>query len=271
MNKFQGKVAIVTGSSMGIGKATAIELIKNGASVVLNGRNKERLKLAENELKALGGDVISISCDVSNPEQAKMLIGETVKAFGKLDILINNAGISMRGNVADLNPSIFKTVFEVNILGVMNPIIPALPHIRESKGSIVFISSLAGIRGLPGYSAYCSSKMALRAIAESLRIEEVESKIHVGIVFVGFTENENAKRTLAADGSLVEIGNRKGLVKVQTTSSVAKAILKNISKRKFKTTLTGIGKLNAFMQAIMPNVVEKVLILSNKKIQKMSE
>ncbi len=267
--KFQDKVAIITGSGSGIGKATAIELVKNGASVVLNGRNQKRLTLAENEIKALGGKVISVCGDVSIPGQAKNLVDKTIETFGKLDILINNAGVSMRGDFSELNPEVFKTVFETNVLGVVNATIPAMPHIKKSRGSIVFVSSLAGIRGLPGLSAYCSSKMALRAIAESIRIEEAKSKIHVGLIFVGITEIEHEKKTIAADGSLVVIKDRSNF-KVQTTSSVARAILKNISKRKFRTTLTGIGKLNAFMQPILPGLVEKILIRSIDKIKKRS-
>lgn len=266
---FQDKVAIITGSSTGIGKATAIELVKNGASVVLNGRNQERLTKAENEIKALGGKVLAVCCDVSDPKQAKELVDKTIETFGKLDILINNAGVSMRGDFADLDPDVYKTVFDINVLGSVNPTIPAMPHIKKSKGSIVFVSSLAGIRGLPGNSAYCSSKMALRAIAESIRIEEAESKIHVGLILVGITEIEKGKTTIGADGSLITLKDRSNL-NVQSTTQVANAILRNIRKRKFRTTLTGIGKLNALMQSILPDLVEKVLILSIDRIRKRS-
>ncbi len=269
VKKFKDKVAIITGSSKGVGKATAIELVKNGASVVLNGRNQESLTQAENEIKALGGKVITVCCDISIAEQAENLINETIKAFGKLDILINNAGVSMRGDFSELNPKVFKSVFETNVFGVVNPTIPAMSHIKKTNGSIVFISSLAGIRGLPGLSAYCSSKMALRAIAESIRIEEAKSNIHVGLIFVGITEIEHNKKTIAADGSLITINDRSKF-KVQTSEFVAKKVLQNIRKRKFTTTLTGIGKLNAFMQSIMPWLVEKILILSINKIKQRS-
>ena len=266
---FQDKVAIITGSSRGIGKATAIELVKNGASVVLNGRNQERLTQTENDIKALGGNVLAVCGDVSIPTDAQDLIDKTIDTFGKLDILINNAGISMRGDMAELNPEVYKTVFETNVFGVVNLTIPALPHIKKTKGSIVFISSLAGIRGLPGLSAYCSSKMSLRAIAESIRIEEAKAKIHVGLIFVGITEIEFDKETIGADGSLITISDRSKF-KVQSTESVANAILKNIRKRKFRTTLTGIGKLNAFMQPLMPGIVERILIRSVDKIKRRS-
>lgn len=266
---FKDKVVIITGSGSGIGKATAIELLKLGASVVLNGRNKEKLERAENELKALGGKMIAVCCDLSIPEQAKDLLTKTIDTFGKLDILINNAGVSMRGDFSDLDPGVFKMVFDANVLGVVNLTIPAMPYIKESKGSVVFISSLAGIRGLPGLSAYCSSKMALKAIAESIRIEEVNAKIHVGLIQVGITELDPGKQIITSDGSLAELQKRTG--RFQTTTTVAKAILKNIEKRKFITTLTGLGKLNAIMQPLVPGLVEKILIRSMSKIKKMEK
>ena len=138
-NKFQDKVAIITGSSVGIGKATAIELVKNGASVVLNGRNQERLTKAENEIKALGGKVLAVCCDVSVPGQAKNLVDKTIETFGKLDILINNAGVSMRGDFADLSPDVYKTVFDINLLGSVNPTIPAMKRIIIIVGLILLI------------------------------------------------------------------------------------------------------------------------------------
>lgn len=266
---FQDKVAIITGSSRGIGKATAIELVKNGATVVLNGRNQERLNQAENELKAIGGNVLTVCADISKEDEAKDLVAKTVEAFGRLDILINNAGVSMRGDMSELTPEVYKTVFETNVFGVVNLTIPALPYIKKAQGSIVFVSSLAGIRGLPGLSAYCSSKMSLRAIAESIRIEEAKSKIHVGLIFVGFTEIEFEKKTIAADGSMINIKDRSKF-KVQSTESVAQAILKNIRKKKFRTTLSRIGKINAIMQPLFPALVERILIRSIDKIKKRS-
>ena len=110
--KFQERVAIITGSSRGIGKATAIELVKNGAAVVLNGRDQNRLTQAENEIKALGGKVLVVCCDISIPDQARQLVEQTIATFGRLDILINNAALSMRGNFSDLDPVVYKTIFD---------------------------------------------------------------------------------------------------------------------------------------------------------------
>ena len=268
--KFQGKVAVITGSSRGIGKAIAIELAKNGVSVVLNGRNEERLKETEQQIRKIHSNVLYVCCYVSDLQASEQLIETTIKQFGRLDILVNNVGVSMRGIVAELNPDVFKKVFESNVYGTVNPTIPAIPHLRKTKGSVVFISSLAGIRGLPGLSAYCSSKMALRAIAESIRIEERKNDIHVGLIQVGITEIEHNKETIAADGSLKVLKSRDKS-KVQSTEQVAKATLKNIRKRNFITTLTGIGKLNKFMQARFPMLVERIILKNLHKFEEKSE
>ncbi|MBN2632435.1 MAG: SDR family NAD(P)-dependent oxidoreductase [Bacteroidales bacterium] len=263
---FEGKVVVITGSSRGIGKGTAVALARKGASVVLNGRNEERLAETEKIIKAIHGKVLSVCCDVSTSEGGRFLIEEAVRVFGRIDILINNVGVSMRGNFADLNPEVVRTIFASNILGTTNPSIPAMKYLRESKGSIVFISSAAGIRGLPSLSAYCASKMALRAFAESIRIEEAGSGIHTGLVLVGYTENEKDKETIASDGSRRFIAPRSGKG-VKTIESVAEGIIRNISKRKFITILSAEGKLNAFFQALLPGFVEFVILKNLKKFE----
>jgi len=270
MNSLDGKVAIVTGSSRGIGKAIAIELAKKGVSIVLNGRNSSRLEQATKELKKIHNNVISVCCDVSIADQSKDMVSQALKMFGKLDILINNVGVSMRGNVADLNPEVYKTVFESNVLGAVNPTIPALKELRKTQGSLVFISSLAGIRGLPYLSAYSSSKMALRAIAESIRIEEKQNNIHVGLILVGITQIEHNKETISSDGTKIVLKNRDSS-KVDSTQKVAEKVINNIQKRKFITTLTPIGKLNKFLQARFPMLVEKIILSNLDKFKDKSE
>jgi len=264
--RFQGKVAVITGSSRGIGKAIALELAKNGASIVLNGRNQARLAATEEEIRRITDKITGICCDVSTIEGGQFLVNEAVKAFGKIDILVNNVGISMRGSMADLNPEVFKTIFDSNILGTVNPTIPAIRHLRSTKGSIVFISSLTGIRGLPFLSAYSASKMALRALAESLRIEEAGNHLHIGLIYVGFTENDRDKEAIASDGSKIILEPRQGKG-VYTRESVAKAVIRNISKRKFITVLTFQGKLMAFIQPVFPWLVERIIITNLNKFK----
>ena len=270
IGQLNGKVAIITGSSRGIGQAIALELAELGASIVLNGRDAGRLAETEALIRQYHNRVISVCCDVSLKEGGQELIDRTLEAFQQIDILINNVGVSMRGNVADVSPDVFKTVFDSNVLGTVNPTIPALPYLRETKGSVVFISSLAGIRGLPFLSAYGASKMALRGIAESIRIEEAKHGIHVGLIYVAITEISHNKEAIGADGSMVVLNSRNGR-NVQSTKSVAKAVIKNIKQRKFISTLTRLGKLNAFLQARFPGLVERIILMNIKKFEEGSK
>lgn len=268
-NKFKGKVAIITGSSRGIGKAIARALAKEGAHIVLNGRDPGRLAAAKNELLTICNHVMGVCCDVSTSEGGQRLVDETFSRFKKIDILICNTGVSMRGNFAKLQPGVFQAMFLSNVMSAVCPGIPALPHLRMTQGSLVFISSLAGIRGLPGLSAYCASKMSLRAIAESIRIEEVRHRIHVGLVNVGYTEIEEGKETLNADGSLALLKSREGRG-VQSVGSVADAVLKNLSKRKFITVLSPIGKVQSLMQRLAPWLVERIILNNLHKFEERS-
>ena len=138
----------------------------------------------------------AIAGDVSKAEDCHQLIEHTIKTFGQIDVLINNAGISMEGSIEDLAPEVFQKVIEVNYLGSIYPTKAAIPYLKKSKGSIIFMGSAAGIRGIPNHAAYSSSKMSLTAIAEALKIELKKSDIHVGLAYVGFTENDEEKNHL---------------------------------------------------------------------------
>jgi short-subunit dehydrogenase len=256
-----GKVAVITGSSRGIGKAIANELALKGAKIVLSGRNAERLGKAEAEIRQSGGEVMSVCCDISNPEGGRFLIDEVIKEHGVIDILVNNAGISMRGNFSDLDPAIFRSVFEANVFTAGNVSIPAIKCLKESKGSLVFISSVSGLRGLPYQSVYSAAKMSLRALAESIRIEERDSGLHVGLIYVGYTENDPEKETISADGTRIPINPRKGR-DVMTQQAVAEAVTRSIEKRRFITVLSTLGKLTALIQPVFPRLVELALILN---------
>jgi NAD(P)-dependent dehydrogenase (short-subunit alcohol dehydrogenase family) len=265
-----GKVAVITGSSRGIGKGIAQELLVAGAKVILNGRSEERLQATQDELKKISNDVHYFCCDVTNTASAKQLIEFTIKTYGVLDILVNNVGVSSRGDVVDSEPEVFERVMSSNFMGSVNPTIYALEHLKKTAGSLVFISSVAGIRGLPGLAPYCASKMALRSFAESIRIEESKSGIHVGLIYVGITEIEHNKESISADGSPVVLDDRSGK-KAQSISYVSKKVLKNIKRRKFITTLSFVGVLNAFLQPRVPMLVERLIIRSSEKFKEKSK
>jgi short-subunit dehydrogenase len=265
-NIFIDKVVIITGSRQGIGKTLAHMLGSLGAKLVINGRKSVELEQTKNELAEKGYDVLAVVGDVSNPEDCKKIITSTVKHFGRIDILINNAGLAAKGSVEDSNPTVFKKLVDVNILGSVYPTKYALPYIKESNGSIIFISSLAGISGLPYNSAYSTSKMALTAFAESLKIELYKTKVHVGISYVSFTENDPNKVVFNSEGKL-EILPKRLNVKKMPVSKTASLILKQIENRKFKVVLSSLGKISWFLNKVSPWLVEKIKIRSIKKFQ----
>jgi len=262
----QGKVAVITGSNRGIGKAIAFEFARAGAGIVLNGRDQAKLSETEDELRKINPHVIGVCCDVSTVSGGQLLIDSAINRFGRIDFLVNNAGVSIRGNFADLKPEVIKSVYDTNILGAVFPTVSAMSHLRLTGGSIVFISSVAGIRGLPSLSAYSSSKMALRALAESIRIEEHRYNLHVGLICVGPTEIDEGKTVMSADGTALVLNRRSGRG-VQSQVDVARAVIRNISKRKFITVLTTVGKLNAFLQPRFPMLVEKMILKNMKKFE----
>ncbi len=265
----RGKVAIITGSSMGIGKATAELLAQKGAKIVINGRTESRLLSTKKELITKGYDVLAIVADISDTEGAKKLIHKTVDEFGRIDILVNNAGMSSRGYFDELAPEVFAEIMQINFLGCMYPTKFAEPYLTATQGSIVFISSVAGIRGLPETSIYCASKMALTAMAESLKVELSDKKIHVGIVYVGITKNDPGKKVINKDGSYLLLKDRAQR-KTQSPEQVASAVVRLIEKRKFKKILTFLGKMNALANVLFPRLVDRILIRSKEKIRKLN-
>ncbi|MFM6946220.1 MAG: SDR family oxidoreductase [Flavobacteriales bacterium] len=270
MSSFQNKVALITGSSQGIGKAIAIELAQHGCLVILNGRQQEKLDSLKQDIENSGGQAYAIAADVSNFNEAQRLISQSISRAGKLDILINNVGISSRGNIAELNENVIEQVFKSNVNGCIFPTQAALPQIRQNKGSIVFISSLAAIHGLPGLAPYSASKMALQAFAEALRIEEHDHHIHVGLLRVAKTAIEHQKQTVGANGQMQVLKARNN-EKVLTMAQVAKDCLRLIEKRQFTNTQTLLGKINRILNSISPLLVEKILIKNIHRFKEESQ
>lgn len=256
---FVGKVAIVTGSSRGIGEAIALELGLLGAKVVLNGRDEARLVKVQNRLQAYGIASASFKGDITDPLEAKELVNFALTTFGQIDILVNNVGISCRGNLAEIHPSVIKKVFQSNIYGTIFPTQAALAALRQTKGSVVFISSLAAIHGLPGLAPYSASKMALSSFVDSLRIEEKINNVHIGLLQVAMTEIVHNKEVVGPDGNNQVLAPRNKS-KVLSTKEVAQDCVQLICKRQYKKTQTKIGKLNRILNGISPRLVEWVLL-----------
>ena len=150
--EFKDKVYIVTGSSQGVGKELAKQLCEKGAKVVLNGRNKEKLTKVKSEFDLSNHSTLAVSADISSADDCKRLINETIDAFGQLDGLINNGSITMNEQIEKMDGSLFQKIFASNSMGAVLTTLEALPFLKKSKGSVIFLSSLAGVHGLPSAS-----------------------------------------------------------------------------------------------------------------------
>lgn len=267
MVSLKDKVVLITGASRGVGYATAVEMVKLGAKLMITARGEERLKESAEKLKKMGGKVEFMAGDVSNFEDAQKMVEHTLNSFDRLDILINNAGVSMRGQFTDLSRQVIDQTMNINLMGSLYLTKVALEQIIENKGSIVFISSIAGLFGLPGASTYCAGKQALTGLCESLRLELLPKGVHIGVVHLGFTEHDPQKRILAADGTLIKPDRPAH----HTQSHAANLIVKMVRKRKRKIIMTAVGKLGYFCYRLSPTLVEKAILWaqsSNLKIFK---
>ncbi|WP_281541157.1 SDR family NAD(P)-dependent oxidoreductase [Maribacter aestuarii] len=267
LNYFKNKVALVTGSSMGIGKAIAIELASKGAKVVLNGRNGEKLRRTEIELRNNGFDVFAVAADIRNINDCQHLVDECIKQYGELDVLVNNAGVSSRGSVEFMEEANFKILAETNFMGAAYLSKHAIPYLKKSKGHIIFINSAGGFRGMPYNSAYTISKMAQAGLVEALRIELFDYDIHVGIAFVGFTKNDPKKSILDVDGTWIYLPKRTN-IPLATQESVARRVRKMLVQRKNRATLTRLGNFTEFTTRYFPRFSDWLLRINRERIQK---
>jgi NAD(P)-dependent dehydrogenase (short-subunit alcohol dehydrogenase family) len=263
---FQDKVVVITGSARGIGRETARLALAAGARVVVNGRDPASLATTVTSLAA-PGRVLAVAADVSTSEGAQALVGQTLEAWGRIDVLVNNAGLSMRGAFGDLTPSTVKTMVEANLLTAVWTTQAALTALRQSRGRVAFISSLAGVRGFPGVSLYSASKMALTALHQSLEAEETRRGVTSSLVYLAFTQNDPEKTVLGADGRPFHHQRTWSVTQVQT----AQAILAAIARGKGRTTLTFSGRVFQGAQAWLPGVVDWFVRRSGGKLHHVEE
>lgn len=175
----QNKVVIITGASSGIGKALVYEFAKRGAKISMGARNIDELKKIEDDLKACGTEILSVQTDVTRETDCKNLIEKTHERFGRIDVLVNNAGISMRALFEDLEIDVIRRLMDVNFWGTVYCTKYALPYLLQAKGSLVGIISVAGFLGLPGRTGYSASKFAVRGFLNTLRVENLKKGLHV--------------------------------------------------------------------------------------------
>lgn len=253
-----GKVVIITGGTSGIGKACAMAFGKEGANVVITGRDVQKLEEVYQELNIQGVKALPIKADVSLEEDNKRMVEETLQKFGKIDILVNNAGISMRALFEDVDLSVIKKVMDINFYGAVFATKYCLPEIIKTQGSIVAISSIAGYRGLPGRTGYSASKFAMQGFFEALRTELLNKGVHVLVACPGFTASNIRNTALAKDGSAQGESPREEET-MMSSEVVAGYILKAIKNKKRDLVLTVQGKLTVFMNRRFPGLMDRLV------------
>lgn len=255
MNYFEGKVVLITGAARGIGFATAELLAGFGASVVITDIMEERLKESVSLLKSKGLDVTGFPSNVTDYESCAGAVKKTVEAYGRLDILINNAGISIVAKFEECLSGTCAKLMDVNFMGSINMSLAGLEALKATKGHIVFVSSVSGIRAIPTGSIYGASKAAIRSLAESLRLEFKPYGIHVGVITPGFTVSDPTKTVMKGDGTPRPIDRSPH----DTPSGVAAGIAALIEKRQRERILTPVGKITYILQRLSPFILDFVL------------
>ncbi len=250
------KTVVITGASSGIGKALAEEYAAKGWNLVLAARREELLSEIKGKLK--NTEILTVKTDVTVESDCEHLIEKAIEKFGRIDVLINNAGISMRALFNEVELDVLRKLMDVNFWGTVYCSKYALPHLLKTKGSLVGVISVGGHIGLPGRTGYSASKFAVRGFLQTVRVENLQTGLHVLVVAPGFTASEIRKSALDAQGGRQgeTPRNESGMMSAE---ECAKHIYNAVRKRKRELVLTFVeGKLTVFLAKIFPRFVDKM-------------
>lgn len=258
----EGKVIVITGASSGIGLACASLFAKRGANLVLAARSIDKLKDLTEEIMLSPEtpsttEIVCVKADVSVEDDCKNLIDAAVEHFGRIDILINNAGVSMRALFSELDLRVIKRLMDVNFMGTVYCTKYALPYLLTSRGSVVGIISTAGFCGLPGRTGYSSSKYAIRGFMDTLRIEHRKDGLHVMTFTPGFTASNVRRSALTADGTPQGDTPRKE-EKMMSADAVALKLEKAIERRRREVVLTPLAKAQITLYKLAPSLADRI-------------
>lgn len=252
--QLRDKVVVITGGSSGIGKALAEVALSRGARVAVCARSAEKLQSSF----PASGQLYCFKANVSIESDCKAFVDAVVSKWGGVDVLINNAGISMRALFADADLKVIRELMDVNFWGTVYCTRYALPFIRQRKGVIAGISSIAGYRGLPGRTGYSASKFAMQGFLEALRTELLHSGVHVMWVSPGFTASNIRNVARSKDGS-AQAETPLNEAKLMSAEECARIIIDAVEKRKRTVIMTGQGKLAVWLNKLFPSLADKLV------------
>ncbi|HEX8274332.1 MAG TPA: SDR family oxidoreductase [Longimicrobiaceae bacterium] len=257
---FRDNVVVVTGASAGIGAELARQLADGGARLALAARDAARLEEVAAECRARGGRALVVPTDVGEEAQCRALVERTVAEYGRLDTLVNNAGIGMWARFDEITDlSIFERVMRVNYLGSVYCTHHALPHLKRARGRIVGVSSLTGKTGVPTRSAYAASKHAMAGLFDSLRIELDGSGVSVTMIYPGFVATEIRERAFGPDGRPLGAGNSPVREReVMTVEECARQIVEATAARRREVVMTARAKVGMWLKLVAPGAVDRI-------------
>ena len=258
---YKGLVAIVTGASSGIGKAVSLQLAGQGANLALAARDAERLDALRIECDGRGGKAIVVPTDVAIEAQCQALVQETIEQFGKLDMLVNNAGFGVGARFQDFSDlSLFKKVMEVNFNGSLYCTFYALPHLIQSRGRIVMVSSLGGRFPLPYNTPYIASKFAMTGFCDALRMELVKQDVSVTVIYPSWVVSEFHERFQNKEGQATGARGRKLYTKRTMTSDRCAQILLKAAWERSREMVMPPGKIAMWLKLIAPGLLDKIIV-----------
>jgi short-subunit dehydrogenase len=252
------QVVVITGASKGIGAELARQLAAKGARLVLAARSEKELEAVAAECRALGATALAVKADVAIERDCQALVAGAIVAFGRIDALVNNAGASMWARFEDIRDmSILAHLMQVNYMGAVYCTHYALPHLRESRGLIVGISSLAGRTGVPTRTGYSAAKHAMTGFFDSLRIELEASGVAVTMIYPGFVATGIRENATGADGKPAMVSPvREG--EVMSASDCARRILRAMERREREVVMTARGKMGLWLKLLAPSLVDAI-------------
>jgi len=258
MNEFSNKVVIITGASEGIGRALALELARQGAKLAISARNKDRLEELASECQGLGAETLVLPADVTIESECRQMVETTAHHWGRIDILVANAGRTMWAKLEELeDSSVLESIMAVNYFGAVYCTRAALPWLLESRGRIVAVASIAGLTGVPARSGYCATKHAMVGFFDSLRIELADRGVTVTVVAPDFVVSEIHRRALDGHGTpLGETPMQED--KIMTAEDCARMMATSIARRQRLLITSRRGKLGRWLKLVWPGLIDRI-------------